>query len=137
MIALPKILRLRDESYLEKLQQLLQENLEFIQGFQAASMEHIELLKQWNFTGKEIYGDHSLYLWNRSPLHTIEPDWQGFLERILRRLLSAVRIKRSGAEGPSGSVISCRKSDLRQNSHDGHRQLCAKDYRFAPILMQG
>ena len=46
MIALPKILRLRDEPYLEKLQQLLQENLEFIQGFQAASMEHIELLKQ-------------------------------------------------------------------------------------------
>ena len=76
MIALPKILRLRDESYLEKLQQLLQENLEFIQGFQAASMEHIELLKQWNFTGKEIYGDHSLYLWNR----TGRDFWKEFLD---------------------------------------------------------
>lgn len=39
-------------------------------------MEHIALLKQWNFTGKEIYGDHSLYLWNR----TSRDFWKAFLD---------------------------------------------------------
>ena len=76
VIALPKILRLRDGQYLEKLRKLLLENLAYINGFQAANMEHIALLKQWNFTGKEIYGDHSLYLWNR----TSRDFWKAFLD---------------------------------------------------------
>ena len=45
VIALPKILRLRDGQYLEKLRKLLLENLAYINGFQAANMEHIALLK--------------------------------------------------------------------------------------------
>lgn len=68
MVSLPKILRLRDQQYLKKLQELLLENLGYIRGFQAGSLEHIELLRQWNFPGKEIIGDHSLYLWNRTCL---------------------------------------------------------------------
>lgn len=56
VIALPKILRLRDGQYLEKLRKLLLENLTYINGFQAANMEHIALLKQWNFTGKKSMG---------------------------------------------------------------------------------
>ena len=76
VIALPKILRLWDGQYLEKLRKLLLENLAYINGFQAANMEHIALLKQWNFTGKEIYGDHSLYLWNR----TSRDFWKAFLD---------------------------------------------------------
>lgn len=76
VIALPKILRLRDQQYLKKLQKLISDNQECIQGFQAASMEHIELLKQWNIVGKEIYGEHSLYLWNR----TSRDFWKAFLD---------------------------------------------------------
>lgn len=64
MVALPKILRLRDRQYLNSLQALLSENLDYIGGFQASSLEHIGLLQQWNFPGKEIIGDHSLYIWN-------------------------------------------------------------------------
>ena len=76
VIALPKILRLRDRQYLEKLQELLQQNPEEIQGFLAASMEHIKLLQQWDLKGKKIYGDHSLYLWNR----TSRDFWKEFLD---------------------------------------------------------
>lgn len=68
MVSLPKILRLRDLQYLKSLQELLAENLAYIRGFQAGSLEHIELLRQWNFPGKEIMGDHSLYIWNRNCL---------------------------------------------------------------------
>lgn len=76
VIALPKILRLRDRQYLLELKGFLQENSENIQGFLVASMEHVELLRQWKLTGKEIYGDHSLYLWNR-----ISRDfWKKFLD---------------------------------------------------------
>ena len=76
MIALPKILRLRDQQYLKDLQELLRENSEYIRGFQAASLEHIELLRQWNFSGKEILGDHSLYIWNRDCLDF----WKGKID---------------------------------------------------------
>ena len=76
MIALPKILRLRDRQYLKDLQELLWENSEYIRGFQAASLEHIELLRQWNFSGKEILGDHSLYIWNRDCLDF----WKGKID---------------------------------------------------------
>ena len=75
MVALPKILRLRDRQYLEKLQKFLKENQEYIRGFQAASLEHTELLRQWDLPGKEIFGDHSLYLWNR----TSRDFWKEFL----------------------------------------------------------
>ncbi len=78
MIALPKILRLRDRQYLKKLQELLWENSEYIRGFQAASLEHIELLRQWSFPGKEILGDHSLYIWNRDCLDFWKGQIDGF-----------------------------------------------------------
>lgn len=76
MIAMPKILRLRDHQYLKNLQKFLMENAENICGFRAASLEHIELLRQWNLPGKEIFGDHSLYLWNR----TSRDFWEEFLD---------------------------------------------------------
>lgn len=78
MISLPKILRLRDQQYLKTLQKLLSENLAYIRGFQASSLEHIELLRQWNFPEKEIIGDHSLYLWNRTCLAFWKEKIDGF-----------------------------------------------------------
>lgn len=75
LISLPKILRLRDRQYLEKLRKFLTENQKNIRGFQVASLEHAELLRQWDLSGKEIFGDHSLYLWNR----TSRDFWKEFL----------------------------------------------------------
>lgn len=64
IVALPKILRLRDQQYLRELYEFVQENTEDIQGFQAASLEQIGLLEQWKLKDQKIYGDHSLYIWN-------------------------------------------------------------------------
>ncbi len=64
LIVFPKILRLRDAQYLKSLHAFVQENGDKVQGFRVGSMEHIGLLRQWNLSGKEIIGDHSLYLWN-------------------------------------------------------------------------
>lgn len=78
MVALPKILRLRDQQYLRELQQFVSENIEYIHGFQASSLEQIGLLEQWNFQEKEILGDHSLYLWNRTCISFWEEKINGF-----------------------------------------------------------
>lgn len=53
------------------------------------------------FYRKEIYGDHESV--------SLEPDQPGFLEGILRRLLSAVGAECRRAEGHSGSCVSCGK----------------------------
>lgn len=66
MISLPKILRLRDQQYVEHLHRFVLENSGNIQGFQTASLEHTGLLQQWNLPEKEIYGDSNLYIWNRA-----------------------------------------------------------------------
>lgn len=66
MIVLPRILRLADRQYLEKLHAFVRKNMTYIYGFRAGSMEHIELLRQWGMEEKVIVGDHSLYLWNRA-----------------------------------------------------------------------
>ena len=78
MVSLPKILRLRDQQYLKALREFLAENIAEIHGFQAASLEQIELLRQWNFPGKEIIGDHSLYLWNWTCLEFWKEKIDGF-----------------------------------------------------------
>lgn len=64
VVVLPKILRQRDEQYLRKLYDFAEKSKSLLHGFLAGSMEHIELLRQWNIPGMKIYGDHSLYLWN-------------------------------------------------------------------------
>ena len=65
VLALPRIIRLRDSRYLNMLEKYVRDNLEQIDGFLTGSLEHIGLLQQWDFSqGKKRYGDHSLYLWN-------------------------------------------------------------------------
>lgn len=58
-----------------KITEIAAGNLAYINGFQAANMEHIALLNNGIYR-KEIYGDHSLYLWNR----TSRDFWKAFLD---------------------------------------------------------
>ena len=65
VLALPKIIRLRDSRYLKLLEKSIRDNLEAVDGFLISSLEHVGLLQQWDFLqSKKRYGDHGLYLWN-------------------------------------------------------------------------
>lgn len=65
VLALPKIIRLRDSRYLKLLEKSIRDNLEAVDGFLISSLEHVGLLQQWNFLqSKKRYADHGLYLWN-------------------------------------------------------------------------
>lgn len=49
MLALPKIIRLRDSRYLKLLEKSIRDNLEAVDGFLISSLEHVGLLQQWDF----------------------------------------------------------------------------------------
>ena len=79
VLALPKIIRLRDSRYLNTLEKNIRDNLEWIDGVLMSSLEHVGLLQQWDFLQeKKSYGDHSLYLWNCRSLEFWKDDLDGF-----------------------------------------------------------
>ena len=78
LIALPKILRLRDAEYIRELLHFVTANRDKICGFQAASLEQVGLLEQWQLTNKLIFGDHSLYLWNQAACDFFKEHLDGF-----------------------------------------------------------
>ena len=96
MLALPKIIRLRDSRYLKLLEKSIRDNLEAVDGFLISSLEHVGLLQQWDFLqSKKRYGDHGLYLWN---CRSIE---------LSGRILPTVRTELCGAEAAREWDSSC------------------------------
>lgn len=67
ILALPEVLRMKDESYLQKVNDLLQKS--FFIGILSGSLEGIGYFSKERAGKKlKIFGDHNLYLWNHAAI---------------------------------------------------------------------
>ncbi len=74
VIAMPYILRYGDGDYLEQIYRLWEEYPAVFGGFQVRSLEGLGFLREKKYPGN-IYGDASLYFWNKRTLE----EWRGIL----------------------------------------------------------
>lgn len=99
MLALPKIIRLRDSRYLKLLEKSIRDNLEAVDGFLISSLEHVGLLQQWDFySQKEV---------RRSWSVSLELPQYRILDGLSGRILPTVRTELCGAEAAREWDSSC------------------------------
>lgn len=78
IIALPYIIRARDDSFMEKVVfPLLEKRTDIFSGVLVRSMEGMGMLKNREYPGK-IYTDAGFYIWNRQTLQEWSGDIAGF-----------------------------------------------------------
>lgn len=76
-IALPYIIRLKDEAFLEKLKKLVTDNSDIFSGIQVKSIDGLGFLQNIAYGG-EIYSDAGLYIWNNRALSELKSYISGF-----------------------------------------------------------
>lgn len=76
-IALPQVIRLRDEAFLAKLEKLLKEHFDIFSGVQVKGLDGLGFLQKIAYQG-EVYGDAGLYIWNNRTLSELRPFLSGY-----------------------------------------------------------
>ncbi len=75
ILALPYVLRAKNESFMEEMLAFLQSNQGIFQGFLVRSLEELGYLLKNGFSGK-IFGDANIYHWNTFTINA----WDGILD---------------------------------------------------------
>lgn len=70
-IALPYVIRMRDDAFLDKLEKLVKENADIFSGIQVKSIDGLGYLQKTSYDG-DIYADAGLYIWNNRTLSELK-----------------------------------------------------------------
>jgi len=76
-IALPYVIRRRDDAFLAKLKKLIKENADIFSGIQVRSIDGLGFLQKISYVG-DIYADAGLYIWNNQTLSELKSYINGF-----------------------------------------------------------
>lgn len=76
-VALPYIIRRRDEAFLSRLKELVKENSDIFSGIQVKSIDGLGFLRDTAYDG-EVYSDAGLYIWNNKALSELVSYITGF-----------------------------------------------------------
>lgn len=70
-IALPYVIRMRDDAFLDKLEKLVKENADIFSGIQVRGIDGLGYLQNISYNG-DIYADAGLYIWNNRALSELK-----------------------------------------------------------------